>query len=76
MKKILLSLIVAVMVLLPMSVNAEGKVKVYIFEAGGCPYCEAEIEYLESLDSYGEKFEIVRKELLTMLSGKKERTML
>ena len=63
MKKILLSLIVAVMVLLPMSVHAEGKVKVYIFEAGGCPYCEAEIEYLESLDSYGEKFEIVRKEL-------------
>ena len=63
MKKILLSLIVAVMVLLPMSVNAEGKVKVYIFEAGGCPYCEAEIEYLESLDGYGEKFEIVRKEL-------------
>ncbi len=62
-KKILLSLIVAVMVLLPLTVKAEGKVKVYIFEAGGCPYCEAEIEYLESLDGYGEKFEIVRKEL-------------
>ncbi len=45
------------------NVKAEGKVKVYIFEAGGCPYCEAEIEYLESLSSYGEKFEIVREEL-------------
>lgn len=45
------------------NVKAEGKVKVYIFEAGGCPYCEAEIEYLKGLSSYGEKFEIVQKEL-------------
>jgi glutaredoxin len=45
------------------NVKAEGKVKVYIFEAGGCPYCEAEIEYLQGLDSYNEKFEIVQKEL-------------
>ena len=45
------------------NVKAEGKVKVYIFEAGGCPYCEAEAEYLEGLSSYGEKFEIVKKEL-------------
>lgn len=63
MKKILLSLIVGIMVLLPMTVKAEGKVKVYIFEAGGCPYCELEEEYLEGLSSYGEKFEIVKKEL-------------
>ena len=45
------------------NVKAEGKVKVYIFEAGGCPYCEDEIEYLQGLSSYGEKFEIVQKEL-------------
>ena len=45
------------------NVKANEKVKVYIFEAGGCPYCEAEVEYLESLESYGVKFEIVRKEL-------------
>ena len=63
MKKLLLSLIIGIMVLLPMSVKADEKVKVYVFEAGGCPYCELEIEYLESLSSYGEKFEIVRKEL-------------
>ena len=45
------------------NVKAEGKVKVYIFEAGGCPYCEKEVEYLQSLSSYNEKFEIVLKEL-------------
>ena len=45
------------------NVSANEKVKVYMFEAGGCPYCEAEVEYLEALDSYGKKFEIVRKEL-------------
>ena len=44
-------------------VNADEKVKVYIFEAGGCPYCEAQVEYLKGLSSYGKKFEIVRKEL-------------
>ena len=39
------------------------KVKVYLFEAGGCPYCEAEEEYLKSLSSYDKKFEIIKKEL-------------
>ena len=43
--------------------SAKDKVKVYVFEAGGCPYCEAEIEYLKKLDSYNKKFEIVQKEL-------------
>ena len=63
MKKLFLSLIIGIMVLLPVSVKADEKVKVYIFEAGGCPYCELEEEYLEGLDSYGEKFEIIKKEL-------------
>lgn len=63
MKKLLLFLIFGIMLLLPITVKAEGKVKVYVFEAGGCPYCEMEVEYLEGLESYGEKFEIVRKEL-------------
>lgn len=44
-------------------VQAKEKVKVYIFEAGGCPYCEAQVEYLEGLDSYGKKFEVIIKEL-------------
>ena len=44
-------------------VKAAGKVKVYIFEAGGCPWCEREKEYLKGLSSYNEKFEIKEKEL-------------
>lgn len=45
------------------NVMAAKKVKVYMFEAGGCPYCEAEEEYLKGLSSYGTKFELVKKEL-------------
>lgn len=45
------------------NVKAAEKVKVYVFEAGGCPFCEKELEYLKGLDSYNEKFEIVQKEL-------------
>ena len=54
-----------VLFFIPFVVFAEDKekVKVYIFESGGCPYCEAEIEYLQGLESYNKKFEIVTKEL-------------
>ena len=62
------------MLLLPGMVKAEeaddmpqvvddGLVKVYMFEAGGCPYCEQELAYLQSLESYGTKFTVVSKEL-------------
>ena len=44
-------------------VNAEEKVKVYMFEAGGCPYCEAQEEYLKGLEGYNKTFELVKKEL-------------
>ena len=44
-------------------VNAEGKVKVYMFEAGGCPYCEAQEEYLKGLSGYNKTFELIKKEL-------------
>ena len=44
-------------------VSAKEKVKVYIFEAGGCPYCKLQEDYLKGLDSYNKKFEIVNKEL-------------
>ncbi len=65
MKKIKSLLLVAVLsfVLFTSNVFAKEKVKVYIFEAGGCPYCEAQVEYLKKLDSYDDKFEIVMKEL-------------
>ena len=62
MKRIFLT-IITLICLLPLTTFAKNKVKVYVFEAGGCPYCEQEIEYLESLDSYNEKFTIVKKEL-------------
>ena len=51
------------LLLLPFTVNAKEKVKVYMFEAGGCPYCEQEESYLKGLDSYNEKFTLEKKEL-------------
>lgn len=62
-KKILLCVFLLMSIFCLNVVKAKDKVKVYIFEAGGCPWCEREIEYLKGLDSYGEKFEIVTKEL-------------
>lgn len=63
MKKKLFSLLLGLVLLLPLGINAKEKVKVYIFESGGCPYCEAQIEYLEGLPGYNETFTIERKEL-------------
>ncbi len=64
MKKVLV-VICTMLLFIPTILFAEGnnKVKVYIFEAGGCPYCEMEVEYLKGLSSYKTKFEIVKKEL-------------
>ena len=61
MKKVLISLVF--LLFMTTFVNAEEKVKVYLFEAGDCPYCEREEQYLKGLESYGTKFEIVQKEL-------------
>lgn len=58
MKKVLILLVLLLM--LPFSVRAEEKVKVYVFEAGGCPYCEAEKEYLKT---FGDKIEVISYEL-------------
>lgn len=65
MKKKLLSVLFTLLLLIPLGINAEekGKVKVYIFEAGGCPYCEAEVEYLKGLEGYNKTFTIEIKEL-------------
>ena len=62
-KKVLLLVLAFVLFGGLTNVKAEGKVKVYVFEAGGCPYCEMELEYLKGLSSYNEKFEIIEKEL-------------
>ena len=61
MKKILFSLL-AVLLVLPIGVNAKEKVKVYMFEAGGCPYCEAQMEYFKGLEGYNKEFEVIQKE--------------
>ena len=61
MKK-LLTLVLSVLLMVSV-VNAEGKVKVYMFEAGGCPYCEAQEEYFKGLEGYGKTFELIKKEL-------------
>ena len=62
MKRIL-GVVFILLCLLPIKIFANEKVKVYVFEAGGCPACEAQLEYLESLDSYNKTFTIIRKEL-------------
>lgn len=78
-KKIFITILLAVMVVMPFAVknvNAEEtktdtqeteetedkKVKVYVFEAGGCPYCEMQYEYLEGLEGYNKTFEVIKKE--------------
>ena len=65
MKKLKLSVFVIslFMIVSFINVSAKEKVKVYIFESGGCPYCKLEEEYLKGLDSYNKKFEIIKKEL-------------
>ena len=66
MKKItfILLFIISLVMFLPLdNVMADKKIKVYMFEAGGCPYCEAQEEYLKGLAGYGKTFELVKKEL-------------
>ena len=60
--KVLLLIVFALMLFVP-KVNAQEKVKVYLFEAGGCPWCEKETQYLEGLSGYNETFEVIHKEL-------------
>ncbi len=58
--------ILTLVMCLPFVVNAadkKEKVKVYVFEAGGCPYCEQQLAYLKGLKDYNKTFEIVEKEL-------------
>lgn len=49
MKKIL-SLIVALILLVPFAVKADDKIKVYIFHGDGCPHCEEAFEFFEELE--------------------------
>lgn len=62
MKKILFGLL-AVLLVLPIGVNAKEKVKVYMFTKDGCGYCEAQKEYLQGLEGYNKTFEVVENEI-------------
>lgn len=55
--------IIICLFLVPLTVSAKEKVKVYMFEAGGCPYCEQEETYLKGLSSYNKEFTLEKKEL-------------
>lgn len=61
--KSLLFVLFAAFVMFVPNVNAAEKVKVYLFEAGGCPWCEKETEYLEGLVGYNDTFEVIKKQL-------------
>jgi hypothetical protein len=62
MKKKLLFILLLTVLVLPISVDAKEKVKVYIFEAGGCPACAGQMEYLKGLSGYNKDFEVIEKE--------------
>lgn len=68
MKKLKL-LLLSLLLIIPVGVKAEEAtgqlepVKVYVFYAPGCHWCEEQFNYLENLDSLDDKFVIVRKEL-------------
>lgn len=61
MKKVLLSLIAVLCLLLALPVSAENeKVPVYVFSKDGCPACVAAQEYFDELEeSYPELFEVI-----------------
>lgn len=63
MKRKLFVILFTLFLFLPLSVFADSKVKVYIFEAGGCTFCEKQQTYLKGLDGYNKTFEVVTKEL-------------
>ena len=48
MKRII-GVIFILLCLIPFKIFAASKVKVYVFEAGGCPFCEDQKEYLKKL---------------------------
>ena len=62
MKKLFI-LLFAALLFIPINAKADEKLKIYMFEAGDCPYCEAQMEYFKTLEGYDENFEVVRKEL-------------
>lgn len=50
---------------IPFSIKAdeEEKIRLYLFHQNGCPHCEAEIEFLESIEDDYPRLEIVKYEV-------------
>ena len=63
MRKLIYTLGLLVLLVPTIVFAKQNPVNVYVYEAGGCPFCEQEIAYLKGLDSYNKKFKIVQKEL-------------
>lgn len=64
-RNILMLVIILLVLVSGINVSAQEKqkVKVYVFEAVGCPACDAQKEYLTNLSKTNDKFELVVKEL-------------
>lgn len=62
-KKLLIITLVVFAFMFTANVSAKEKVKVYVFEAVGCPFCTQQIDTLKELSKTNPNFEIVVKEL-------------
>ena len=63
--KILLTIMIAVFLSFPFQkVNAKEPVKVYFFHSNTCGFCQAALEFFDSIEEeYGEKFDLVKYEI-------------
>lgn len=73
MKKIIVSLLISLSLLITVDVDAKSKAKkitcanevnVYIFHGDGCPHCAEALEFFESIEeSYGQCFNLIKYEV-------------
>ena len=65
---IIISIVVAIFLIItlffsPDVIRDKDLPTVYVFSAGGCPFCEEEMKYLRGLKYYNERFLVKEKEL-------------
>ncbi len=71
MKKII-KLLTIVLLMFPLLVSSKEKIKVYLFEQDGCPYCKSAKEYLSELnEEYIEYFELVEVNISKSVNNSK-----
>lgn len=67
MKKLIITLSMLVLILLPntnIKADEDAKVKVYLFRGEGCPHCEEALEWFDSIEEeYGKYFSLVQYEV-------------